>query len=249
MPALLPAPAQRQTQRMGYPTAAAWTRALARTLRRRVLPLHRHRHRAPRTASPTAVALMASARSDSCNDGTEGLSRLFRRRPASSDAYPAGSTDALGTPTTPASCRGCYWWRTNVCCLEKRKSGHGRFCPIGRTRQPGRGEGERWTPSRHSGASPELARFCTADSWPGDAGNREDWPASPVWALSTQCESLRDKSCRLARWRLSRPPADGRPGFVMTRRLTARCRSPSNRREIAEGMTGINTSRSLETRL
>ncbi len=84
----------------------------------------------PNAASPTAVALMASARSDSCNDGTEGLSRLFRRRPASSDAYPAGSTDALGTPTTPASCRGCYWWRTNVCCLEKRKSGHGRTWPV-----------------------------------------------------------------------------------------------------------------------
>jgi len=105
------------------------------------------------------------------------------------------------------------------------------------------------TPSRHSGASPERARSCSADNEPGDAGNREDWPASPVRTLSTQCESPRGKSCRLTRWRLSSPFADGRPGSVMTRRLTARHKSPNNRRGIAERMTGINFSRSLETRL
>ena len=87
MQALPPAPAQRRAQGTAYPTAAAWTRALARMPRRRVRPLHRHRRRAPRTASPTAVALTAIARTERYNIGPEGgldlsrAARVIRRMP------------------------------------------------------------------------------------------------------------------------------------------------------------------------
>ncbi len=139
MQAVPPAPAQRRAQGTAYPTAAAWTHALARMPRRRVLPLRRHRHRAPRTASPTAVALMASARSERCNDGTEGLSRLFRRRPASSNAYPAGSTDALGKSTTPASAPGFSLLRAlsalaSRLCRPLAESAHARSARPGQAR-------------------------------------------------------------------------------------------------------------------